>query len=282
MQYMKNNPLRFLRRWQIKALKRTTNQAWRGLLFVLGILFPMICVICQADDRVTLAWDPNPEPDVNAYLIYYGTNSRAYPYSTNVGNITRATVYGLSNGITWYFALTAQNTAGLESDFSSEVVAAFGPETNTTPTIATIPNVTMRQNGFTNVTAMLWDVETNPALLTVIAGSSNPGLIPVTGITITGTNHLRNVHLLPNPLQSGQTLITLIVSDGTNAASTSFTVTVVPIPQAPSQMMFVTKLQVSDAPTGPWTTVFSSSLPVDITGSTGRFYRTWLDVTPVP
>lgn len=70
---------------------------------------------------VTLAWDPNPEPDVVAYVIYYGTNSRAYPYATNVGNVTCATVHGLDPCTLYYFALTAVNQAGLESDFSLEV-----------------------------------------------------------------------------------------------------------------------------------------------------------------
>jgi hypothetical protein len=74
---------------------------------------------------VTLAWDRNPEPDVTAYIIYYGTNSRAYPYATNVGNVTCATVYGLDPCTTYFFALTAMNTSGLESDFSIEVTNGF-------------------------------------------------------------------------------------------------------------------------------------------------------------
>ena len=69
-------------------------------------------LLANADQSVTLAWDPNPEPDVCCYLVYYGTNSRNYPYSTNVGNVTTATVYGLMEGVSWFFALTAKNTQG--------------------------------------------------------------------------------------------------------------------------------------------------------------------------
>ncbi len=77
--------------------------------------------IVRADQSVTIAWDPNPEPDVRAYIIYYGNASRDYPYHTNVGNVTTATVYGLKEGVTWYFAITSTNAAGLESDYSNEI-----------------------------------------------------------------------------------------------------------------------------------------------------------------
>ncbi|MBN2506415.1 MAG: fibronectin type III domain-containing protein [Verrucomicrobia bacterium] len=76
------------------------------------------------DQSVTLAWDPNPEPDVRGYIVYYGTESRCYPHSTNVGNVTTATVHGLREGVTWYFAITAVNGSGLESDFSHEITNA--------------------------------------------------------------------------------------------------------------------------------------------------------------
>lgn len=78
-----------------------------------------------AEQRVSLAWNPNPEPDIAGYILYYGSASRTYPQSTNVGNVTTATVQGLLDGSTVYFAVTAVNTAGLESDYSSEVSATL-------------------------------------------------------------------------------------------------------------------------------------------------------------
>ena len=54
------------------------------------------------------------------YRLYYGTNSGSYQYVTNVGSaLTQAVV--LPHGGRWFFAATAYDTNGLESDFSNEV-----------------------------------------------------------------------------------------------------------------------------------------------------------------
>ena len=65
--------------------------------------------------QVTLTWDPNSEPDLAGYDIYYGTASGNYQWKTDVGNVTTYTLNGLNIGVTYYFAATAYNTQGLES-----------------------------------------------------------------------------------------------------------------------------------------------------------------------
>jgi len=73
--------------------------------------------------RVTLAWDPNPsEQDVVGYKIYYGKESGNYTNTVKVRSKTQKTVVRLKKGINYYFALTAYNTAGIESGFSGEVM----------------------------------------------------------------------------------------------------------------------------------------------------------------
>ncbi len=81
-------------------------------LSVLGVVGPV---------SVSLAWDRNPEADVVGYRIYYGLSSRQYTNSIYVGNLTAGTVPGLSNGVPYFFAMTALDATGLESDYSSEV-----------------------------------------------------------------------------------------------------------------------------------------------------------------
>ncbi len=71
---------------------------------------------------VTLAWDPNTEPDLAGYNFYWGYASRDYAFSADVGNFAEYTVTGLIPGITYYFAVTAYDTEDLESDYSDEVV----------------------------------------------------------------------------------------------------------------------------------------------------------------
>src|SRR6185503_18788678 len=70
---------------------------------------------------VTLAWDANLETDLAGYKAYYGTSSRAYSFVADAANVTSLTISNLQEGLTYYFAATAYNTSGLESDFSAEV-----------------------------------------------------------------------------------------------------------------------------------------------------------------
>lgn len=77
--------------------------------------------ICLGEHSVTLAWDANPETDIVGYIVYYGSASRNYTNAVNVGNVTTNMVIGLVDGVTYFFAVTAYNTNGLESDFSDEV-----------------------------------------------------------------------------------------------------------------------------------------------------------------
>ncbi|HXF93269.1 MAG TPA: fibronectin type III domain-containing protein [Nitrospiraceae bacterium] len=70
----------------------------------------------------TLAWDPVNDPTVQGYNVYYGTSSRRYQTYANAGLNTTYTVANLQPGTTYYFAVTAYNSAG-ESGYSDEVSA---------------------------------------------------------------------------------------------------------------------------------------------------------------
>jgi hypothetical protein len=71
---------------------------------------------------VVLAWDANTETNLAGYNVYYGTASRSYEAFKPVGNTTTSTsITNLQSGTTYYFAVTAKNTAGMESAYSSEV-----------------------------------------------------------------------------------------------------------------------------------------------------------------
>ena len=71
---------------------------------------------------VTLLWDANTETNLKGYIVYWGIVSKSY--DKNSGNIGLDTTYNLNipdDNKTYYFAVTAVNTAGLESDYSNEV-----------------------------------------------------------------------------------------------------------------------------------------------------------------
>jgi hypothetical protein len=70
---------------------------------------------------VTLAWDANSESDLGGYKIHYGTASKNYQYSVDVGKSTGCTISNLQEAKTYYFAATAYDTGNNESDFSAEL-----------------------------------------------------------------------------------------------------------------------------------------------------------------
>jgi len=75
-----------------------------------------------AVQNVVLAWMPSGSTNVVGYKIYYGTASQNYGNSVAVGNTNVATISGLVEGTTYYFAAIAVDTAGEESPFSNEAV----------------------------------------------------------------------------------------------------------------------------------------------------------------
>jgi hypothetical protein len=71
-----------------------------------------------------LTWSVSTNANVVAYKVYYGLASGSYFQSfgsgISAGNGVMYTVYGLTTGQTYYFAVTAVDAAGVESQFSNE------------------------------------------------------------------------------------------------------------------------------------------------------------------
>ena len=92
-----------------------------GITLFLFPILPGPLAVRHADAAsVTLAWDPNNEPDLAGYRLYYGKASGTYKSVIDVGNQTTYTISGLEDGKTYYFAVTAYDEFG-KSDFSSEL-----------------------------------------------------------------------------------------------------------------------------------------------------------------
>ena len=81
---------------------------------------------------ITIAWDANNEFDLAGYILFYGTSSRSYSNSIDVGNNTQYTLTGLIDGTTYYFAAKAYNTFDIKSDHSKELVYTL-PVANSAP-----------------------------------------------------------------------------------------------------------------------------------------------------
>jgi hypothetical protein len=87
-----------------------------------------------APDRVTVAWDPNPEPDIAGYHVYYGVVGSGVTNKVSPGTTTQQQVISLQAQTQYWFYVTAFNTAGLESD-PSETLTYTTP-VNLAPTVS--------------------------------------------------------------------------------------------------------------------------------------------------
>jgi hypothetical protein len=96
----------------------STNHLIPVILFLVFFIFP----VHAFGGEVTFTWDANTEPDLAGYIVYYGTSSGNYTRSVDVGNNTEYTQTELQDGVTYYFASTAYDTAGNESGFSNQIV----------------------------------------------------------------------------------------------------------------------------------------------------------------
>ena len=86
----------------------------------------------------TIRWQANTEPDLQEYRVYTSTTSREYGTPIPVGTATTYTVNNLQEGVTYYFAVTAVDTAGNESGFSQEVYKTI-PDTHAPTVTLTSP-----------------------------------------------------------------------------------------------------------------------------------------------
>ncbi len=92
----------------------------RHLLYILLSVLILIPSLAGAA-QVSLTWRESTGPNIAGYKMHYGNYSGSYQYTVNVGNSTSATISGLNVGETYYFAVTAHDTEGRDSDYSNEV-----------------------------------------------------------------------------------------------------------------------------------------------------------------
>ena len=164
-----------------KTFSRTFSRnrfAWSRLL-CLSALFVAIIVVAghlsipmAEAAQTSLTWTPpttntdgTPVTDLAGFKLYVGNASGSYQQSIDVGNQTSYTLSALNDGATYYFAVTAYDTTGFESAFSSELSKSFPalPVTHIitatsgnggTITAANTANINQASNGTTKVTSV--------------------------------------------------------------------------------------------------------------------------------
>jgi hypothetical protein len=102
-----------------KAIKKLAY-----LILVVGLL-PMFSQ--PGALTAQLAWNPNSEPDLAGYRVYYGEAGSSKTQVLDVGKKTAASISGLKRGKAYFFFLTAYNLRGLESA-PSDAITRLIPE----------------------------------------------------------------------------------------------------------------------------------------------------------
>jgi Immunoglobulin I-set domain len=101
----------------MKCTTRITNAPRRTRLgTVIGLIIAglLFCAGRIHGQTVSLAWNPAAS-GAAGYYIYYGTNSGSYYAKLDVGLNIVANITGLTAGQTYYFVVTAYNSARFES-----------------------------------------------------------------------------------------------------------------------------------------------------------------------
>jgi hypothetical protein len=99
------------------------------LLFLLLNPIQPLAAAISSTYNLPLAWNSSPSPGTIGYIVYYGTLSGQYTNAVNVGNVTTNAVSGLTDGVTYFFAITSYDTNGLESFVSNEISYVQGLST---------------------------------------------------------------------------------------------------------------------------------------------------------
>ena len=213
-------------------------------LSILSVASLFVC--CQfsafAAGSVILSWNPSTDANVVGYRIYYGAASRTYTNVVDAGEVTSAAISNLVEGATYYFAATAYNILGLESDYSDETsyTVPLSTVVNQPPTLDAVNNLTITEGAgmqTVNLAGISTGASNEVQTLAVTASSSNPALIPTPTITYTSPNATGTLRFTPVALASGVATITVTVNDGgasNNIVTRTFTVTVNAVNNAPT------------------------------------------------
>jgi fibronectin type III domain protein/VCBS repeat protein len=122
----------------------------------------------QAAQSVTLAWNPTSGPSVAGYRVHESTSTGTYTQTISVGNATTATISNLTAGRTYYFAVCAYNSAGVESAYSNQI--SFTATATPTPVPAIQAAIDLNGDGHSD---LVWfNQTTNQVAVWLMNGNS--------------------------------------------------------------------------------------------------------------
>jgi hypothetical protein len=134
-----------------------------------------------AAEEIILRWHANVESDLQGYNVYYGNQSKAYYPPIPVGKINEYTVPNLDPGQTYFFAITAVDSAGNESDYSIEYVITIpepGSVIDDSPIVNPIDDIILSAIAYKNKSGKFAHLRWSEASSDYIDVYRNGSLIP--------------------------------------------------------------------------------------------------------
>jgi putative Ig domain-containing protein/IPT/TIG domain-containing protein/VCBS repeat protein/fibronectin type III domain protein len=188
---------------------------------ILAVLIALFGFVSTAHaGSIVLTWDASESGDVDSYIVVYGTASGFYTTYLAVGNQTSATVRGLADGQTYYFAVEACSASGACSSPSNEMLAV----TSNTPPHLTNPGPQVSGEGVAiNLPVSAIDAENDPLVYSATGLPSGLFINSSTGV-VSGTIAFT---------EAGTHAVTLTVSDGPTTTTAAFTWTVQSVDRQP-------------------------------------------------
>jgi hypothetical protein len=133
------------------------------------IYFPILCIIViflsssiTLAGNATLSWDApttnadgTPLTDLAGYRIYFGTSPGIYSKNIDVGNMTVYRINNLTDGLTYFFAVTAYDSDGNESEYSNETSKTIQPRIDASFKFGSWGNIPIKgdrnKDGYTDI-----------------------------------------------------------------------------------------------------------------------------------
>ncbi|MFN8008612.1 MAG: DUF5719 family protein [Terriglobia bacterium] len=88
--------------------------------------------------KVTVAWDPIPDPSVGGYTVVWGTASKTYSGSQDIAASLTELTLTLQGGKTYFFAVRGFDKSGVAGHLSNEVSTVVKAGDTTPPVISSI------------------------------------------------------------------------------------------------------------------------------------------------
>lgn len=128
---------------------------------------------------------------------------------------------------------SCQDGGGLAT--ASNAITVTVTNVNDNPTISALADQTVSEDAATSSLAFtVSDIETSASNLTVTASSANVALVPNANLVIAGSGGDKTITITPAAHQTGSSVITVTVNDGTTTVTEAFTVTVSAVNDAPT------------------------------------------------